>query len=301
MENNYEEFFYSEDPQEIEKEKNKRSILHSLLPNLMGGKEDKTNYVLRNYGTGNCVMDWRIMPDSSKNNRKNDVTVEANKKNYNFDPWKRETEIDSLLHHNPNKKERYDKDEFEYINKSKFNSVIGNSFDFEGGYSNNKYDRGGETNYGITKIFMEQYKKALPGGKVKPIKEITKEDAYNMYNAMWNQHNLGYLKDKSIAVLLNDYMINSNEWEVAKRVQEILNKKGHAIKVDRIIGPKTIEAINKTDRNWLIEEILIDRYKNYREQVKLRPTQETFYKGWINRLNKIAELVGSGTRFPVEY
>ena len=220
---------------------------------------------------------------------------------YNFDPWKRETEIDSLLRHNPNKKERYDKDEFEYINKSKFNSVIGNSFDFEGGYSNNKYDRGGETNYGITKIFMEQYKKALPGGKVKPIKEITKEDAYNMYNAMWNQHNLGYLKDKSIAVLLNDYMINSNEWEVAKRVQEILNKKGHEIKVDRIIGPKTIEAINKTDRIWLIEEILIDRYKNYRKQVKLRPTQETFYEGWINRLNKIAELVGSGTRFPVEY
>ena len=301
MENNYEEFFCSEDPQEIEKEKNKRSILHSLLPNLMGGKEDKTNYVLRNYGTGNIVMDWRIMPDSSKNNRKNDVTVEANKKNYNFDPWKRETEIDSLLRHNPNKKERYDKDEFEYINKSKFNSVIGNSFDFEGGYSNNKYDRGGETNYGITKIFMEQYKKALPGGKVKPIKKISKEDAYNMYNAMWNQHNLGYLKDKSIAVLLNDYMINSNEWEVAKRVQEILNKKGHEIKVDRIIGPKTIEAINKTDRNWLIEEILMDRYKNYRDQVKLRPTQETFYKGWINRLNKISELVGSGTRFPVEY
>ena len=193
------------------------------------------------------------------------------------------------------------KDEFEYINKSKFNSVIGNSFDFEGGYSNNKYDRGGETNYGITKIFMEQYKKALPGGKVKPIKEITKEDAYNMYNAMWNQHNLGYLKDKSIAVLLNDYMINSNEWEVAKRVQEILNKKGHEIEVDRIIGPKTIEAINKTDRNWLIEEILMDRYKNYRKLVKLRPTQETFYEGWINRLNKIAELVGSGTRFPVEY
>lgn len=220
---------------------------------------------------------------------------------YSFDPWKRETEIDSLLRHNPNKKERYDKDEFEYINKSKFNSVIGNSFDFEGGYSNNKHDRGGETNYGITKIFMEQYKKALPGGKVKPIKEITKEDAYNMYNAMWNQHNLGYLKDKSIAVLLNDYMINSNEWEVAKRVQEILNKKGHEIKVDRIIGPKTIEAINKTDRNWLIEEILMDRYKNYRKQVKLRPTQETFYEGWINRLNKIAELVGSGTRFPVEY
>ena len=47
MEKNYEEFFYSEDPQEIEKEKKKRNALHSLFPNLMGGKEDRTNYVLK--------------------------------------------------------------------------------------------------------------------------------------------------------------------------------------------------------------------------------------------------------------
>ena len=301
MKNNYEEFFYSEDPKEIEKERKKRSASHSFFPNLMGGKEDRTNYVLQKNKTDNSTINWSIAADSSKNNRKKDVTVEVNKKNNNFDPWKREIEIDSLHRANPNRKERYDKDEFEHINKSKFNSVIGHSFDFEGGYSNNRHDRGGETNYGITNIFMEQYKKALPGGKAKPIKDITKEDAYNMYNAMWNQHNLGYIKDKGIATLLNDYMINSNEWKVAARVQEILNKKGHKIKVDRIVGPKTLEAINNTDKEWLIEEILIDRYNNYREQVKYRPTQETFYKGWINRLNKIAEIVGSRTRFPVEY
>ena len=301
MKNNYEEFFYSEDPKEIEKERKKRSALHSFFPNLIGGKEDRTNYVLQKNKTDSNTINCNIAADSSKNNRKKDVTVEVNKKNNNFDPWKREIEIDSLHRVNPNRKERYDKDEFEHINQSKFNSVIGHSFDFEGGYSNNRHDRGGETNYGITNIFMEQYKKALPGGKAKPIKDITKEDAYNMYNAMWNQHNLGYIKDKGIATLLNDYMINSNEWKVAARVQEILNKKGHKIKVDRIVGPKTLEAINNTDKEWLIEEILIDRYNNYREQVKYRPTQETFYKGWINRLNKIAEIVGSRTRFPVEY
>ena len=300
MDNN-DEFFYSEDPQEIEKEKKKRSALHSLFPNLMGGKTDNTNYVLQKNKTDSNTHNWSIEPDSSKNNRKNDTTVEINKKNNNFDPWKREKEIDSLNLYNQNKKERYDKDEFEYINKSKFNSVIGNSFDFEGGYSNNKYDRGGETNYGITNIFMEQYKKALPDGKVKPIKEITKEDAYNMYNAMWNQHNLGYIKDKGIATLLNDYMINSNEWKVAKRVQDILNQKGHSIKVDGLFGTKTLEAINNTDKEWLIEKILIDRYNNYRKQVKDEQSQIHNYKGWINRLNKIAEIVGSKTRFPIEY
>lgn len=39
------EFFYSNNPEEIEKEKKKRKALHSLFPNSMG-TEDKTNYVL---------------------------------------------------------------------------------------------------------------------------------------------------------------------------------------------------------------------------------------------------------------
>ena len=86
MENNYEEFFYSEDPQEIEKEKNKRSILHSLLPNLMGGKEDKTNYVLRDYGTGNNKSNDNIThtPNASAKT-KGAFLLENNQKEFNFE------------------------------------------------------------------------------------------------------------------------------------------------------------------------------------------------------------------------
>ena len=46
MENFYEEYFISEDPREIEKEKGIRGALHSILPQLMEGTEDKTNYIL---------------------------------------------------------------------------------------------------------------------------------------------------------------------------------------------------------------------------------------------------------------
>ena len=89
MDNN-EEFFYSENPQEIEKEKKKRSALHSLFPNLMGGKNDKTNYVLQkeNKPKENIInssknnhnnFDWKIETDSSKNNIKNTITTEIKK------------------------------------------------------------------------------------------------------------------------------------------------------------------------------------------------------------------------------
>ena len=214
MKNTYEEFFYSEDPQEIERERKKKDSLLKLFPSLFSNPKDTTQYIPIKQDTIPTPADNKTAVETNQTNKS--PNFENNKKDFKFDPWKREMEIDSLSLYNSNKNGRYEKGEFEYINKSKFNSVIGNSFDLEGGYSNNRHDRGGETNHGITRIFMEQYKNALPEGKAKPIKDITKEDAYNMYNAMWNQHNLGYVKDKNIAFLLNDYMINSNEWKVAK-------------------------------------------------------------------------------------
>ena len=192
----------------------------------------------------------------------------------------------------------YHDDEFRYMNKAKFDSVIGDSFRFEGGFVNNKYDRGGKTNYGITEIFMEQYKNALPDGKVKPIEELTKEDACNLYFAMWNNKRLGEVRDKNLAFVLNDYMINSNEWEVAKRVQRILNLNGENLKPD---GTKTLDAMHRADKEWLIEQIIIDRYNNYRKIVANDNSQINNYAGWINRLNQVAEIVGSKLRFDKKY
>ena len=44
---NSEEFYISDDPQDIEREKQRRQAIHTLLPILAGGKEDTTKYVLR--------------------------------------------------------------------------------------------------------------------------------------------------------------------------------------------------------------------------------------------------------------
>lgn len=243
---------------------------------------------------------------------KDNLDFGNNQNAFNFDPWEREKTLDSINKINylklngengstPITRPAYHKDEFEYMNKSKFDSIIEDSFNFEGGYANNKYDRGGKTKYGITEVFMEQYKDALPEKKVKPIEELTKKDAYNLYFAMWNNKRLGEIRDKNLAFVLNDYMINSNEWEVAKRVQRILNKNRENLKPDGIFGTKTLEAIHRAEKEWLIEQILIDRYNNYRNNVAEDHSQIKNYAGWINRLNKVAEIVGSGLRFDNKY
>lgn len=172
---------------------------------------------------------------------------------------------------------------------------------FEGGYVNNKYDRGGKTNYGITQHFMEEHKDALLGGATKPIEELTEEDTKCLYFSLWNRHNLGQIRDKNLAFVLNDYMINSSDKGVATRVQQILNSNGASLEADGIFGTRTLEAINNTDSKWLIDQIIIDRYQHYRKIVNRDRSQLRFYKGWINRLNKVAEIAGSELIFSNQY
>lgn len=190
---------------------------------------------------------------------------------------------------------------FEELNQERFDSVIGYSFYFEGGYANNKNDRGGETKFGITAPFLEDYKYALPGRKSKPISELTKEDAKLLYKAQWDRYNLGYIHNGELALVLNDYMINSYAKNVAKRVQNILNSNGAKLKIDGIFGKETLNAINDVDKKWLIEQILNDRYHWYRKSVQNDKVQIGHYKGWINRLNKIAKEVGSDLFFSTKH
>ena len=212
-------------------------------------------------------------------------TFEKSREGLNFDPWRHQ----------------WSKEEFDYINNGKFNSIIDKNLEHEGGYVNDKNDRGGETKYGITKPFMEEYKYALPGEKAIPIRDLTVDDAKLLYKAMWDRYNLGYIRDKDLAYVIYDYMINSYAGTAAKRVQEILNTRGAALKVDGQIGEKSLNAIHNSDYKWLIDEILKNRQYYHQQDVYKNPKQVKYYAGWMNRLNKISEAVGSALRFSTKF
>ena len=314
------EFYFAETQEEKEKEQRNRAALHSIFPILMGGKEDKTHYVVRNEektpkSAGNINSTTNVQPASNLNpDAKKVATPFENPKNdFNFDPWQREKTLDRMrevkypklfgemgTHVYPRAK-YHSKEEFDYINNGKFESIIDKNLEHEGGYVNDKNDRGGETKYGITKPFMEEYKYALPGGKAKPIKDLTVEDAKLLYKAMWDRYNLGYIRDKDLAYVMYDYMINSYAGTAAKRIQEILNTRGAALKVDGQIGEKTLNAIHSSDTKWLIDVILKNRQYYHQQDVYKNPKQVKYYAGWMNRLNKIAEAVGSDLRFSTKF
>lgn len=240
MEKNNKSFFITENSDEVQKEKNKQSAIHSLLPLTSGGAVDETTY-----------------------------TTHYPRPTYG--------------------------DNFEKLNQAKFDSVIGESLTFEGGYTNRKEDV--ETKFGITLPFLENYKYVFPNGEIKPIKELTIEDARLLYKAQWDRYNLGYIRNKDLALLLNDYMINSNAKKVVERVQKILNSNGAKLKVDGILGKQTLNSIHSIDKDWLIEQILIDRLKRFQFTLDCEPYKNIYIPGWIIRLNKLAEKVNSKIRF----
>lgn len=302
-------FFISDDPKEIAKEQQKQKSLCFLFPRLMdenqGEAQDKTKYILLG----------REDKKKKETNSSQIIVTKTGKetifepKKDGFDAWEHENmldrmrtitypgmfgNVDTMKLSRPNYRSQED---FDSISRHKFESVIPYSFDHEGGYSNHKHDRGGETNWGITEIFMLDNVHALPGGTPKNIKDLTKEDVKALYKAQWDKFNLGYIRDKRLAYVLNDYMINSNADEVVKRLLGILNQRGANLKEDGIMGGKTLETIHNTDTDWLIKQILIDRYENYLDQMQKSPTQKDFKNGWLNRLRQVAEKVG----FDIQY
>ena len=247
--------FISNKREELENEKKKNDALRSLFPQTFDGVENDTVYVLTD---DNWNIKQKLSSDSLIKEEKNKVDESKSVgKEFNIDPWNFEkiadnsqygikVRLDGKLDTVPLKQIEYG-DNYERINAKKFESLIPYSLKHEGGYSNRKNDRGGETNYGITKIFYDEYKNKVSGTLSPTIKGLTLEDAKKLYKAQWDRYNLGYVRDKRKALLLHDYMINSNARGVAKRLQAILNSRGYNLKIDGDIGKKTLEAINDID------------------------------------------------------
>lgn len=68
---------------------------------------------------------------------------------------------------------------------SLFYATIPMVLNYEGGYVNDKFDRGGETNIGITQPFLDTYKKKACVN-VDSVKNLTKSDAIKLYKAEWD-------------------------------------------------------------------------------------------------------------------
>jgi len=149
----------------------------------------------------------------------------------------------------------------------------------EGGYSNDKHDKGGKTKYGIIE------EEARDFGYKGDMQDLTIDFAKNIY---LKKYYLGNKLDKvvndKVALSICDWAVNSGR-NGTKNVQIAINQLTNAnLDVDGIIGNKTLEALNSVDPEKFLEVYHNLQRIYYKGLVEANNTQEKFFLGWMNRI-----------------
>lgn len=144
----------------------------------------------------------------------------------------------------------------------------------EGGYVNDPVDAGGETKYGISK---RSYPKV-------DIKNLTIEQAQDIYyRDFWLKGRYESFVFDALAAKVFDTAVNAGQMQAMKFLQRAANKFGAGLTVDGLIGPKTIEAINKLDGQKLLDEYREQQAKFYLDLIARKPSQVKYKNGWLRR------------------
>ena len=164
----------------------------------------------------------------------------------------------------------------------------------EGGYVNDPLDRGGETNYGITK------KVANKNGYVGDMKKIPYEFVFNLYQQRyWHSLKLDQISEISepLAIQLFDFGVNSGIANAAKNLQIVLNVLNQEqdiyndLVTDGVLGSKTIIALTQFVKHRkekglhvLTEAIRAQRISFCINIAVNDQRQEKYQFGWLHRI-----------------
>lgn len=133
----------------------------------------------------------------------------------------------------------------------------------EGGYSNDPDDRGGATKYGITIADVDKYLKK--GATPDDVKNLTVAQAEDIYkHKYWDALGCDNLP-AGVDYTCFDYGVNSGLARPRAALKKFSDKQGADL----------INAIND-ERVTFLNNI-----------VQRRPSQQKFYKGWMNRVARV--------------
>ncbi len=158
----------------------------------------------------------------------------------------------------------------------------------EGGWSNNKYDLGGKTIYGISKVYhpiwFNRVHKLYKAGKITEAKQKAKE-FYRL--KFWNDL-YSAMKSEKVAIRLFDVSANLGKKRAIKIFQKTLHN--HTlidISIDGIFGERTLQIFNDIVNVNMFYNLFKDNIEKY---YRSRKHFSKFGKGWLNRLDRKIEI-----------
>lgn len=169
-----------------------------------------------------------------------------------------------------------------------FNITIKN----EGGFSNDKDDPGGATQYGITEKTLREYDPSLN------IRQISLNTAKHIYKTnYWIKAHCDEISNlnSTLALLIFDSSVNIGVNTASKLLQKTINTLYYdKLTVDGLIGPKTLSALKFCLD--LSAKNLIDVYttlwkSHYITLISNNSKLKKFINGWLNRVRKTCSQV----------
>lgn len=151
-------------------------------------------------------------------------------------------------------------------------AVIARILEEEQGENKLIHDRGGYTNWGISSRWYPHLN----------ISQLSASAAGEIYYKDYWLFNKCHQLPIGIAYVLFDTAVNQGGDFARKTLQQVLG-----VKADGIIGPKTIDASNRTSDPFLVIQYTRYRCMRYTNLVQKDKTQIIFIEGWIDRALEI--------------
>lgn len=162
-------------------------------------------------------------------------------------------------------------------------SMINSLIEREGGYVNHPADRGGPTNYGITRQTLAAWR----GRSVttEEVKRLNRSEAAEIYRASYY---FGPGIDglpAAIQAHVFDIAVNSGPRTSIRLLQRALNRCGAGVKEDGVLGPATRAGAAAIPGAAINRELVGVRLRFYDDIVAGDPRQRAFIDGWRKRAN----------------
>lgn len=170
-----------------------------------------------------------------------------------------------------------------------------------GGFVNDPTDHGGATNMDVTLATFEKFGFDNDGDgdiDIDDLRKETPEQAMKILKPQyWDRWKADQIKSQAVAESLVEWVWGSGKWGI------VIPQRIMGLSDDGIVGPKTLEAVNKQDpavfheklrqaKMSFIDGIVVASLNTYKSlhpnataEELLKKTQARFEKGWKNRIN----------------
>lgn len=171
---------------------------------------------------------------------------------------------------------------------------------WEGGLSDDKFDAGGITKYGVSIEALKDHAANWPNAikelgirlpvSRETIKNLTKEQAQGFFERFyWKTLSCDKLPP-AVALCVYDYGVNSGPYRSAIKAQTAYNRMfpdREKLVTDGKLGPKSIAALADMECPEGIKALTQIRRDFLYALIAKKPTQKKFETGWMNRVNDL--------------